>query len=201
MGMELRKQIVIRKILLAALLIATSVACFAQQVQKSKRANSRFQINPLINKNKPPVFLTFLRKERVEPRNGLEDPNPVYLFFKLTNNTRWPVWLDMSGTTDSDPRYGEVDLYREIDDSKSGQRISGRLYCHACSFNPLRPGSSVVFSIPAEDAARERNMRVRYEFNWEQSAKYNDDSNLHTVAFYFRQLPKNILEKAPLNKQ
>jgi hypothetical protein len=194
--MELRRENVIRKVGFVVLMLATAASCFGQ-ARKQKTAGLTSRISqPLIKSNKPPVFVTFLKQARVEPQKGLDDPNPNYLFFKLTNNTRWPIWLDMSGTPDDDIRYGDATLYTQIEDSSSGNRISGKLFCHVCSFNPLGAGRSMTFSVPIEDSVVNATMRIRYEFNWEQVST-PDSKNLHTVAFFFGDLPQSIIAGLP----
>ncbi len=46
-----------------------------------------------------------------------------YLFFKITNNTRWKIWLDMSGAGGKE--FGQASLYYAIEDPKTDQNISG----------------------------------------------------------------------------
>ena len=146
----------------------------------------------LVDPNKPMAFLTFVRRERIEPSDRTDDPNN--LFFKLTNNTCWPIWLDMSGT--SDERYGQASLYFSIEDKASGKRQSGSMYCHVCSNNPLGSGRSIIFSIPLRDADRGALMRLRFEFKWElMVGDYESSNSLHTVAYYFSGLPESVLPK------
>lgn len=150
---------------------------------------------PILQAGKPAVFVTFLRMETIKPSDPSDDQNN--LFFKLTNNTCWPIYLDMSGVADR--RYGDASLYYLIEDKKSGRNLSGRLYCHVCSFNAIRSGKSMVFSMPLREATRESLMKVRYEFKWETDqiiGDYESSNTIHTVAYYFSGLPDSVLPKA-----
>src|SRR6186997_1710630 len=108
------------------------------------------------------AFLTFIRRTQFQPSISESDR----LFFRLTNNTCWPIWLDMSGT--GEPRYGDIRLYYLIEDKGSGSKIAGKLYCHVCSTNPVGSGKSITFSIPYEQADRGALMRIRFEFEWDR---------------------------------
>lgn len=97
----------------------------------------------------------------------------------------------MSGV--SDKRHGDASLYYLIENRKSGEQISGRLYCHVCSTNPVGPGKHVTFSIPFREAAQNARMRIEYEFNWERES--SDHNTEHTVSYYFSSLPQTVLRR------
>lgn len=146
----------------------------------------------LVDRNNPVVFLTFNKKERIETETrGGSDAD--YLFFTLTNNSCWPIWLDMSGV--GDKRFGDTSLYAEAQDIESGRTLRGRLRCHVCSFNPLSPGKKLTFSVPFEFASRSSVMKVAFDFGWEKDAEVDGSCVLHTVNFYFSNLPDSVLPK------
>jgi hypothetical protein len=134
------------------LLILTSFAVSAHaQKRTSSTVNGRIkpcQRTKLVDPAKPMVYLTFLRRERIETTAPTADQERLY--FRLTNNTCWPIWLDMSGPGDA--RYGEASLYYAIEDKSSGRNVSGTIFCHVCSFNPLPSGKGFTFSIPFREA-------------------------------------------------
>ena len=144
---------------------------------------------PLLDSNKPTVYLAFVRKERIK---DAAINRPDRLFFRFTNNTVWPLTLEMSDY--GDKRLGDAMLYYSIDESESGKNLSGSLDCHVCSFNPLGSGKSILFSIPLEDADRGATMRLKYDFSWEGlGGDFSGSSSKHIVSFYFNSLPKGVL--------
>jgi hypothetical protein len=148
----------------------------------------------LVDSTKPAVFITFLRRERIEPVDKNDDHEN--LFFKLINNSCWPIWLRMSGV--SNKRYGDASLYYAIEDRNSGELLSGSLGCHVCSVNPINSGKHIVFSIPLREASRDTIMRLSYEFDWERNVfgDYENSNTLHTVSFYFNGLSESVLPKS-----
>ncbi len=143
----------------------------------------------LIDQKRSPVYLTFVRREAIKIGDKYADGD--YLFFTLTNNSCWPVWLNMSGVANE--RHGDASLYYAIENKESSDRISGSLYCHVCSTNPIGPGRKLTFSIPFEQASQNARMRIAYEFDWER--EIHDDDTEHTVSFYFSSLPDAVLPK------
>lgn len=143
----------------------------------------------LIDPKKGATYLTFLRRETIGPKPKGDDPDR--LFFTFTNNSCWPVWLQMSGVADE--RHGDASLYYAVENKGSGDSISGRLYCHVCSINPISPGKHIAFSILFEEASRDSKMRILYTFDWERNAF--DSTTENTVLYYFSNLPETILPK------
>jgi hypothetical protein len=85
--------------------------------------------------------------------------------------------------------YGDVKLFYDV---LSGRQLIIHGECHACAHNALGPGRSLVFSIPSEDLAEERSIRVSFSYSWED---WNDVTAgreaEHYVYFYSSQLPKS----------
>lgn len=145
----------------------------------------------LFDKANPVAFLTFLRKERVETET-VRGSDADYLFFTLTNNSCWPIWLHMSG---EDKRLGDASLYIQVNDIESGTNLRGSLSCHVCSVNPLGTGRKITFSIPFKWAIQKSVMRVSFDFGWEWDEHVDGSAVLHTVNFYFKELPESILPR------
>jgi len=142
----------------------------------------------LLNVNKPGVYISFLRAGKIESlETGVSDK---YLWFRITNNTRWAIWLEMSGVPKA---YGDASLYFTIVESNGGKiRIDSR--CHVCSVNPVGPGRSVVFSIPSDYATLDAYLRMTYSFAWERDNENEDgSSSTHAIEFSFHRLPKSAL--------
>ena len=148
----------------------------------------------LVNITRPAAYLTFLRHERIDPEDKSDDAE--FLFFKLTNNSCWSIWLDESGVASK--RFGDSSLYYVIENEKTGEKLSGSIYCHVCSHNLLRSGRSIMFSIPLKEASRDALMRISYEFDWEQNTfgDFENSNTQHTVTYYFSGLPESVLPKS-----
>ena len=153
-----------------------------------KRTQSRRSrgVAPLVDSAKPAVFISYLRTGEVEPLETGVGKN--YLWFRITNNTRWPIWLKMSGVP---KEYGDAGLHYTIEDKKDGEiRIDSR--CHVCSVNPLDGGRSITFSIPGDYAGADSRIRIEYSLQWERDSETIGGSySTHSVEFYFSYLPKS----------
>ena len=179
--------------------IVISAFCgVAASGQKRSAQNRTTKLKPLcstgqklVDRNNPAAFLTFIKKERVETETRRGN-DADYLFFTLTNNSSWPIWLDMSG---EEEQLGDASLYTEVQDLKSGKILHGSLACHVCSFNPIGPGKKLAFSVPFEYASRSSLMKLAFDFGWEMDAKVDGAGVQHTVSFYFKELPDSVLPK------
>jgi hypothetical protein len=168
------------RLLLTIVVTFSLVTVASAQRQKSRRAVT------LVDANKPAVYVSFLRAAEIEPlETGVGNR---YLWFRITNNSRWAIWLDMSGVPKT---YGDAGLFYTIENKDDGKiRIDSR--CHACSVNPVGSGRSVVFSIPADYASQDARMRMEYSFAWERDNEMEGGSySTHSVLFYFSYLPKS----------
>ena len=167
----------------ALTLIIAAIAFGSALGQRKPRPSS-----VLVNANKPGVYISFLRAGKIEPlETGVSDK---YLWFRITNNTRWAIWLEMSGVPKA---YGDASLYFTIVESNGGKiRIHSR--CHVCSVNPVGPGRSVTFSIPGDYATLDTFLRLNYSFAWERdNENEGGSSSTHAVEFDFHHLPKTAV--------
>jgi hypothetical protein len=174
------RQLSMRKFLLILVIGSTAVALAEGQ--------RRRRDSPLLKTNRPGVYISFLRVGKIKPlETGVADR---YLWFRITNNTRWAIWLDMSEVP---KEYGDARLYFTIVEADDGKnRIDAR--CHVCSMNPVGPGRSVVFSIPSDYATLDAFLRLAYSFAWEHDNESEDGStSTHAVEFDFHHLPKSAL--------
>jgi hypothetical protein len=154
--------------------------------QRQKGNNSRI----LVDANKPAVFITFLSLKEIKPDDPTDDKNN--LFFKITNNTRGKIWLQMSGVSKKD--YGEASLYYEIND-ESKDTSFGSLDCHVCSVNPVGSKRSIIFSIPLSQASYDALMQIKYSFDWERDSENIGSSySTHLVGFALSSLPKSVIQ-------
>ena len=70
------------------LLLTIVIACSLVTVVSAQRQKSR-SAGTLVNGSKPAVFISFLRSLEIEPlETGVGNR---YLWFRITNNSRWSV--------------------------------------------------------------------------------------------------------------
>ncbi|HEX8653513.1 MAG TPA: hypothetical protein VF708_22035 [Pyrinomonadaceae bacterium] len=171
-----------KKLLLSVVIACSLVTGVPSQGQKNRRAGV------LVNSNKPAVFISFLRTTDLEPLGT--GYGRKHLLFRITNNTQWAIWLEMSGVP---KEYGDAALFYTIEDKDKGEiQIDSR--CHVCSVNPVGAGRSVIFSIPADYASQDRRLRITYSFAWERDNETDGGSySIHSVTFYFSYLPNSAL--------
>ena len=164
-----------------ALTVLIATAVFGNVLGQHRPRPSR----TLLNANKPGVYISFLRAATIEPlETGVSDR---YLWFRITNNTRWPIWLKM---TDVPKAYGDAALSHTIEDPDK-LRLDAR--CHKCLVNPVASGRSIVFSIPRDHASRDAFMRIKYSFAWERENENDGGSfSAHYVDYSFDYLPKTV---------
>jgi hypothetical protein len=147
------------------------------QDQKSLEHQRQFRIR----KDMPTVYITFERTGKRKPLEQGESDEGVWL--RLHNNTRWPLRLAMNGVP---KEYGDAALFYDVL-SEGKIVIEGR--CHVCSSNELRPGSSLLFSLPTEYLAKGGAIRVRFSYGWEQPDDvFADREPRHFVYFYSSKL-------------
>jgi hypothetical protein len=164
--------------------------CPAQR-QKTRRAAS------LVDESKPAVFVSFLRLTDLAPlQTGY---GRAHLLFRITNNTRWPIVLDMSGVPTK--QYGDASLYYLIADARDGKMRIKNL-CHVCSFNDVGSGRSLTFVIPRDYASRDSVIQIAYSFAWERHRENGLGSvSTHAVEYYFNNLPKSVLSGEALSNK
>jgi hypothetical protein len=148
----------------------------------------------LIDKNRPAVYLSYVRPVQFDTGDKSEDR---FLVFKLTNNTRWKIWFNMSGGWDSMKKVGldPISLYYAVDDPDNGKILSGKTYCHVCSNNPLASRRSILFPVAFDDVTKDARLRLEYTFEWESDSNLVYSSSVHYVQFYFDGLPETILSE------
>jgi hypothetical protein len=162
------------------------IVCCLVAVAPAQRQQRR-DAQALVHRNKPAVFISFLRTIELEPlRTGY---GRKQLLFRITNNTRWPIWFDMSGVPTKE--YGDAALFYTIE-GKDG-KVQDYERCHVCSMNPVGSGRSLVFSIPADYISRDTLLRIAYSFGWDQKNETAGSRSTHSVEFYFNSLPNSIL--------
>jgi hypothetical protein len=159
---------VIKILLLITFILPISI--FAQQ---SKPQNIR------LRKDKPSVYISFERFEKIKR----EEENEEFIFFRLHNNTRWKIQLQMSGGLSE--KYNDVRLYYAIRNDE-GNMIEGH-FCRVCSINWLPSTKSLLFAISRDLLKEDRRLDIEFQYEW-QADSAREVSNI--VSFWNSDLPK-----------
>ncbi|HKP83800.1 MAG TPA: hypothetical protein VJT69_17425 [Pyrinomonadaceae bacterium] len=153
------------------------------------QTTARTQANIRIMKDKPSVYITFERVGQLKAPDPGDEKERVWL--RLHNNTRWPIMLDMSAVPSGE--YGDAGLFYE--EVLKGE-VTFRMQCHVCTLNSLGPGKSLLFSIPQAGLAKERAIRVRFSYSWEdQNDVAGGRETEHYVYFHAEKLPQSVQER------
>jgi hypothetical protein len=138
-----------------------------------------------LRKDKPTVYMEFVRQGHREPLANRESEKGIWL--RLHNNIKSSIVLNMHGVPS--PEYGDASLIYDV--LSEGETLIGGS-CHVCSVNSLRSGGSLLFSIPAEYLSKGRAVRVKFSYDWEEPNNVTAGQEPeHYVYFYASQLPKS----------
>ena len=208
----------IAKIILALIVVVNLPMNLLAQRTKTRRANSDVRLQ----KDKPTVFVSFVRFGRRESFRTVDSENGVYL--QLHNNTRWTLILRAYGAggytfTKSDAEeigmfYGVEEVQQIGASSGTGDPANPSLipqetkkldiyencevalgyWSDTATIVELKPGKSFLFSLPRESLCRNLRMYITYQYKWE-----NDFGNAsepeHRVYFYGQDLPKETAKQ------
>lgn len=134
--------------------------------QKKGKPTSRALASVRITKQKPSVYLTFERKGTRSPL--YEGESNLGIWLRLHNNTRWTIIFPAFGVPEA---LGQVGMFYEIEEETSKKKgpdlPTGYRPGHLYSSYYLRPGASVVFSIPREHLAEGLALRLSFSYEWE----------------------------------
>lgn len=165
--------------LIATVLIGLSAisSVEGQQQQASNQKSVR------IDKKLPTVLLAL---ERID-----EAKKTVYgsrgdrrVSFRLRNNSIWTIKFDASGGNGPSD---DASLYYDTLDIK-GNLIT-HLPCHVCSTIGLKPGKSILFSLPYDEVMEANSFRIEFMYQWEDEVKVAPAYEpTHYVYFYSRHL-------------
>ena len=155
-----------------------------------QRAQTNKVRQPRLRRDKPSVYISFERVGKIDPlETGISDQ---HIWLRITNNTRWPIWLDVSGVPNKE--HGEISLYYTIESVNDG-RIIIDSRCHVCSNVPLASGKSWIFVIPLDYLDKDQRIRINFSFDWEgRDGVFAGREAEHSVFFYSSSLPKPPVE-------
>jgi hypothetical protein len=169
--------------------LTIAIICFVAGATGAQRKTTH-PVNALLDPNQPAVTISFVRIANLEPIYASDGRE--YVLFQVRNNTRWDIWLQMSGVPTK--AYGDASLFYTVAEPKTGT-IRRRETCHVCSVNPVGPGHVVTFPIPRQLVTKDAFLRVEYSFAWEEHRENASGSvSTHVVEFYFNSLPKTVFD-------
>jgi hypothetical protein len=176
------------------MLKVATVSTIALLAVNAFAAPQRMQANKigqlLLRRDKPSVYISFIRVEKIEPLEaGISNK---HIRLRITNNTRWPIWLDASDVPNK--KYGDIYLYHTIESINDG-RIVIDSRCHVCSNVPLASGKSWIFVVPFDYLDKDQRIRINFSFDWEvrNDALASREAE-HSIFFYSSNLPDLSVE-------
>ncbi len=145
-----------------------------------------------IDKRLPSVYLSFEKFGPRKPRYPSESEQGVWL--RLNNNSCWEITVKTFGVTSE---YGDVGLFYDVRrDLRSSNDLKvpvGYRIADISSVRTLKPGGSLVFSIPREHLVPGLYILVGFSYEWE----LHGDSGggvleiVHSVGFLAADLPSD----------
>jgi hypothetical protein len=177
-----------RRSFLIALIGATVTATdtIAQNSLKKRRSLAKFRLNDSL----PSVYLSVVKIGKTESLDSKEEE--TYIWFKVHNNTGWPIWMHTSGVP---KEYGDVYLYYVIEDYEKGERVIDNRP-HSSSYRLLQPGRNWIFVAPLSYFKDKCQIRIDFSFDWENKDDvFAGREAEHSVCFLASQLPKSSASK------
>lgn len=168
------------------ILVIVAVPGVSAQTRRPNKQSSEVRLF----KDKPGVYISYERSGKREPLHANESDEGIWL--RLHNNTKWKIKFPVSGAPET---HGEVgmfytlevvsDLPDEVTDIPKGNELG-----HVYSPFEVRSGGSVLFSIPREHLPKGIVLRVRFNYEWEDSDDVFGGREVeHTVSYYASKLP------------
>jgi hypothetical protein len=132
--------------------------------------------------------MTFERLgKRVPLREGESDEG---WFLKIHNNMRWP--LRLTGLGDVPKQNGDVDLVYDIIGDPQGYPpapVPAGNWFDVVSTEVLRPGRTLLFSVPKIKLGEGLGIRIDFNYEWESG---RSGEPVHQVVFYHSALPSSF---------
>ncbi|RMG01936.1 MAG: hypothetical protein D6735_11040 [Acidobacteria bacterium] len=177
-----------KKIIFVLAIIVCFVFSMSTEAQKRETSTKDMRII----KNRPSVYISFEREGNRKPLHTGDSNKGVWL--RLHNNSKWRIWVCM---WDVPKEYGEKELTYEVERyEKSGNCEETPLSTDpegSCPLELMKPGESVLFSVPREHLAEGLAIKVNFLYEWDidSDGSISDLEPKHYVYFYSSQIPKN----------
>jgi hypothetical protein len=167
---------------------------FLISAQAQKKGTTSVDVR--IVKNRPNVFISYERIGKREPQDVGDSDEGVWLRFH--NNSRWQVGVCMFDVSKENGDVGfnyEVERYENAvgEETPVANDPEG-----SCSIGLIRPGKSLVFSVPREHLADGLAIRLRFRYEWESDTNTiagGGREPFHFAYFYSLDIPKSKLAR------
>jgi len=139
-----------------------------------------------IVKSKPHIFISYERMGKIAPLYVGESERRTWLRFH--NNSAWQAMF----CSDVVPKeYGETGVEYEVERYKGAGESPGAGRSDNCQYMVIKPGKSVLFSVPSEHLTEGLAIKVRYRYSWEIDPDGSDNElePKHFVYFYSEDIP------------
>ncbi len=160
------------------LLIVVAVSCMVVPTFGQRKSSVSRKTDIRLDKGKPSIFVSFDHSGKREPLETGESSEGIWL--RLNNNTRTTIFLPAFGVPKA---LGEVGMFYDIvstayvsdyhdssdtptETNKQDLPVGYRLG-HTSGAYLLRPGRSVLFSVPREHLPDRVALRIMFNYEWE----------------------------------
>lgn len=188
---------------LIALLGVICLSGWLWSVSAEHQKREKPKTNMPIISTQPSVFISFDHEGKREPLKTGESNNGVWL--RLHNNTRVPLFFPTFSVPSALRQLGmfydivsvsNVSNYHDgaptVAQTKTGELPVGYTLGHTSSAYLLKPGRSVLFSLPREHLPEGVALRINFNYEWEIEGKMESvriGEPEHYVYFYSSRLP------------
>lgn len=185
--------------LLLGLALSFLVLTFTVEAQHKKRTGGKAP-NPTVIASRPGVYLSFERRGNRRPLRDDESGKGIWL--RLHNNMRYSINICTFGISEEGEQlimHGkdtQIGIYYDVApnplaiteerpaiDVPLGYPVGGT--CHELE---VKPGNSLLFSVPGEHLVNGLSIKLDFSYGWEEMVGNNPR---HTVYFNSLSIPKN----------
>jgi hypothetical protein len=164
----------------------------AQTRAKTKELSSK---DVRLVKNLPSVYVSYVREGIRDPLHVGDSDKGIWLRFH--NNSIWQVGIC---TFDVPNGYGETGINYEVErfniNRKSAEIPIGYEAKGGCSLVFIRPGKSLLFSLPREHLAKGLAIKIQFRYEWEidPDGFVNEREAKHYAYFYSSDVTKSKIK-------
>jgi len=169
-------------------LLILSFAPMAQGERTRNHGKRMTSSDVRIVKNKPHIYVGFVREGKIAPPYEGESDKRVWL--RLFNNSAFGVMFCVNPIPKA---YGETYIRYEVERYKGFGRVPGVRSSDSCDYIVLAPGETVIFSVPREHLEEGLAVKIRYRYEWETDpdGAENPREPKHYTFFYASDIPPN----------
>ena len=142
-----------------------------------------------LDSTRPSAYIEFVKFDKEDPVFADDSEERVWL--KLTNNSIWSIYVGIFTYGRDNKKSVFHFVERETDNSADLDVPNGYTRRHwGSADSELKSGKSFLVSIPKNHLAKNLNIRVEFEYEWERELNNTDYRNpTHSIFFSSSQLP------------